>query len=186
MYLYIFILFKYILCINKDSRKIVITFSRADENYPAVQLEVGNTERLGDIIIGYTHADKHHIEPVNPYPKGYKACCDQALEEKENNARPEVANPLDNLDNYDTIFFGYPIWWGEIPMPAYTFIEKLNFAGKTVIPFCTHEGSGNGGTFKKLQNILTGAKFLKGIEIQGNRVDNSKEIVEKWLTAIGF
>ncbi|KAL6604153.1 flavoprotein [Neocallimastix sp. 'constans'] len=170
----------------KDSRKIVITYSRADENYPSVQLEVGNTERLGDMIIEYTHADKHHIEPAKPYPKGYKQCCDQALEEKNQGARPAVANQLENLDNYDTIFFGYPIWWGDLPMPAYTFIEKLNFEGKTVIPFCTHEGSGNSNTFNSLKRKMKGAKFLKGIEIQGNRVDGSKEMVNKWLSAIGF
>jgi len=170
----------------KESRKVVITYSRADENYGVGVVEVGNTERMGDMICAYTKADKYHIEPANPYPKAYKPTCDQALKEKNENARPAVANPLDNLDNYDTIFLGYPIWWGDLPMPAYTFIEKLNFEGKTVIPFCTHEGSGETGTFNNLKNKLTGAKFLRGLAVFGSSVDSSKGKVEKWLSSLGF
>ena len=170
----------------KDSKKLVLTYSRADENYGVGYVEVGNTERMGDMICAYTGAKKYHIEPAVPYPKEYKPTCDQALIEKNEGARPAVANQLNNLDDYDTIFLGYPIWWGNLPMAAFTFIEKLSFEGKTVIPFCTHEGSGENGTFRALKEKLTGAKFLRGLAVYGSSVDSSKNKVEKWLKDLGF
>lgn len=142
------------------NKSIVIYFSRADENYSVGNVEVGNTELLAKEIVRKTGADEFKIEPKAPYPAGYQETVDFATKELENNARPEYNGEID-LSNYDTIFFGYPIWWGDLPMICYTFIENHDFNGKTVIPFNTHEGSGNSGTYEKLKVKIPGAT-LKG------------------------
>ena len=105
----------------------------------------------------------------------------------QQNARPEIIGKVDNFDRYDTIFIGYPIWWGDKPMPVYTFIESYDFNGKTIVPFATHEGSGFMGT----QGMdKTEAKVLKGIGIYGHVAQNDRVQAEKqvseWLKSIGY
>lgn len=139
---------------------------------------------LGDNI------DTFKIDPVKSYPKNYKECTEVATEELNSNARPEFksANSL-NLDNYDTIFIGYPIWWGDVPMIINTFLEKYNFSGKTIIPFCTHEGSGNAGTFTSLKSKMSSSTVnTNGLAIRGTeaRKESSRSTVEKWLKGLGY
>ena len=102
-------------------------------------------------------------------------------------ARPEIVGKVENFEQYDTIFIGYPVWWGDKPMPVYTFIESYDFNGKTIVPFATHEGSGFCGT----QGMeKTGAKVLKGLGIYGHVAQKNKaqadNEVTQWLKGIGY
>ena len=176
-----------------SSKKILIAyFSRADENYNVGNVEVGNTEIMAGFIKDYLgdKADTFKIDPVNPYPADYKKCTEVATEELNSNARPEFknANSLE-LDSYDTIFLGYPIWWGDVPMIINTFLEKYDFSGKTIIPFNTHEGSGNSGTYTKVKNKMKSSTVnTNGLAITGKtaRQESSRETVENWLKGLGY
>ena len=116
---------------NKNTEKtdkiLIAYFSRADENYNVGNVDVGNTEIMAGFIKDYLgdKAETFKIDPVKSYPTNYKECTEVATQELNSNARPEFknANSL-NLDNYDTIFIGYPIWWGDVPMIINTFLEK--------------------------------------------------------------
>ena len=134
---------------KKDSSKaIVVYFSRAGEQYKVGKVEQGNTAALAQMIVKKTGADVFEITPAEDnYPTdSYDALTEYAKKEQADNARPEISGDVENFKDYDTVFLGYPIWWGDMPMIVYSFIESHDFSGKTVIPFCTHEGSGNAGT----------------------------------------
>lgn len=178
---------------TESSKKILIAyFSRPDENYNVGIVEVGNTEIMAGFIKDYLGdtADTFKIDPVKAYPKNYKECTEVATEEKNSNARPEFKNENSlNIDNYDTIFIGYPIWWGDVPMIINTFLEKYNFSGKTIIPFCTHEGSGNAGTFTSLKSKMSSSHVnTDGLAIRGTeaRKESSRSTVENWLKGLGY
>lgn len=136
------------------------------------------------MIANETKGKLFQIETVKPYPDEYKACVDVAKAEKENNARPEVKGDI-KVEDYDVIFLGYPNWWGDMPMAVYTFIEKHRWTGKTVIPFCTHEGSGLSSTEKNIANACKGAEVRKGLAIRGttaqNKPEQAKKAVAQWL-----
>lgn len=99
----------------------------------------------------------------------------------QRNARPEVLNLPDDLDIYDEIYLGYPNYWGTMPMAVYTFLEQYDFTGKTIHPFCTHEGSGLSHTVQDIQKAALGAAVTKGLAIQGSSVDSAKTTLEKWV-----
>ena len=167
------------------SKILVAFFSRADENYGVGYIEKGNTHIIADMIAEEVGADSFEIVRVTPYPKEYKACTDEAQQEKSANARPELTAEVKNFGDYDTVFLGYPNWWGDMPMPVYTFIESYDFSGKTVIPFCTHAGSGLSGTVNTLKSKLNGAAVLDGFAIAGTTAQNdqnkAKSAVLEWL-----
>ena len=177
---------------KKTSKILIAYFSRADENYSVGTVDVGNTEIMAGFIKDYfeNKADTFKIDPVVSYPTNYKECTEYATKEKNSNARPEFknANKL-NMDNYDTIFIGYPIWWGDVPMIINNFLEKYDFSGKTIIPFNTHEGSGNSGTFSSIKNKMPSSKVnTNGLAIRGQdaRKESSRDTVEKWLKGLGY
>ena len=181
---------------NKNTEKtgkiLIAYFSRADENYNVGNVDVGNTEIMAGFIKDYLgdKAEAFKIDPVKAYPTNYKECTEVATQELNSNARPEFknANSL-NLDNYDTIFIGYPIWWGDVPMIINTFLEKYDFSGKTIIPFCTHEGSGNAGTFTSLKSKMSSSTVnTNGLAIRGTeaRKESSRNTVENWLKGLGY
>ena len=177
---------------QNGGRILIAFFSRADENYNVGTVEVGNTEIMAGFMKDYlgNKADTFKIDPVNPYPADYKECTEVATEEKNSNARPEFKNADSiNIDNYDTIFIGYPIWWGDVPMIINTFLEKYDFSGKTIIPFNTHEGSGNSGTFSDIKSKMKSSNVnTNGLAIQGKtaRQESSRSTVENWLKELGF
>ena len=170
---------------ENGSKILVAFFSRAGENYGVGFIEKGNTHIIADMIAEEMNADTFEIVRVTPYPEAYDDCTDEAQEEKTANARPELTAAVENFDDYDIIFLGYPIWWGDMPTPVYTFIENYDFSGKTVIPFCTHAGSGLSGTVRTLQDKLENADVLDGFEIAGttaqNNQDEAKEAVLSWI-----
>lgn len=168
----------------KTEKVLVTFFSRAGENYAVGYIEKGNTHIVAEMIAEETGGTLFHIEPVTPYPEDYTECTQVAKKEKNENARPAVKGDI-KVEDYDVIFIGYPNWWGDMPMAVYTFIEKHDWTGKTVVPFCTHEGSGLSGTERKLKNACQGATVLKGLAIRGNTAQNArtqaKQILTKWL-----
>ena len=164
-----------------DKKSLVVYLSRGDENYNVGTVEVGNTELLARRIIEAIGADEFKIVPVEAYPENYMECVDVATAEKESGARPEYVGDVDIAD-YDVVFLGYPIWWGDLPMIVYSFLEKHDFSGKTVRPFCTHEGSGNAGTFEKLAELLSGATIADGLEMSGSTARSNIGLskAERW------
>ncbi len=165
----------------KNQKSLVIYFSKKDENYTVGYLEKGNTEVIAEYIQELVNADLFQVERKSPYAKDYQTCTLEAKEELENNLRPELLHYLDNIDNYEVIYIGQPVWWDYPPMPMYTQLEKLNWQGKIVMPFTTHEGSGLGHCVSAIQKICVGAEVRDGLAIQGSMVKNAKSEVEKWI-----
>ena len=177
---------------NNNKKILIAFFSRADENYNVGTVSVGNTEIMARYIKEYLgdRADGFKIDPVVSYPTNYKECTEVATKEKNSNARPEFKNAeaLD-LSKYDTILLGYPIWWGDVPMIINTFLEKYDFSGKTIIPFNTHEGSGDAGTYANIKNKMSSSNVnTNGLSIRGAiaREESSKSTVENWLKGLGL
>ena len=170
---------------------LVVYFSHAGENYGVGVIEEGNTARMGKIIAERMEADVFELVPVVPYPEDYDACLEVATEEQRTAARPEYEEEIENWEQYDTVFIGYPIWWGQIPNIVYTFMEAYDFAGKTVIPFNTHEGSGQAHSQKDIEALMPEeATVLQGLAVRGGRAQNDPEgtgaDVAKWLKDIGL
>jgi len=153
---------------NDNGKILVVYFSRTGENYNVGNVEVGNTAMVASYIKDYLNADSFEIVPVEKYPDSYDECTNLASKEKDDNARPQIEGKIENFDSYDTVFVGYPIWWGDLPMIMYTFMEDYDFNGKNVIPFNTHEGSGNAGTYDTIQSKLPNAKVnTNGLALDG-------------------
>ncbi len=124
-------------------KQIVIFYSRADENYFGGKmryLSVGNTEKIARMIAGIRGADLFKIEQKVPYAADYNTCIEEAKKDLKENVRPELVSTLDNMDEYDEIYIGFPNYWGTMPMAVFTFLEQFDWSGKTVHPFVTHEG----------------------------------------------
>lgn len=177
---------------GKDSKVLVAYFSRADENYSVGTIKEGNTAKIAKIIAQKTGADLFEIKTQKPYPKSYKECTDVAMTEKNQNVRPALATDLtqEEIGKYETIFIGYPIWWGDMPMALYTFLESKNLDGKTIIPFCTHEGSGLSGTAGILKAMFKKSTVKDGLAVRGKTAQNDKAASEKavdvWIKKAGF
>ena len=172
-----------------QAKSLVLVFSRADENYSVGYILKGNTMILAEMIAEKTGSDLFEIKPAQKYAADYDTCIDVAKKELNANARPAILEDKD-ISEYDTIFLGYPIWWGDLPMCVYTFIEAHEWNGKKIYPFCTHEGSGIGRTEKNIENAAKGCKVMKGLSIRGATAQNDKSQAEKnvdsWLKSSGF
>lgn len=166
-------------------RTLVAFFSRTGENYGVGNIEKGNTHIIAEMIAEETKGTLFQIEPLKTYPENHRKCTEVAKEEVESKARPAIKGDI-AVEDYDVIYIGYPNWWADMPMPVYTFIEKHNWQGKTVIPFCTHEGSGLSDTENKLKKSCEGATVLKGLAIRGTTAQKSQEQARKtvstWLS----
>lgn len=163
--------------------KLVAFYSRADENYfggAMRQIEVGNTEKIANMIAEMTGADLFKIEQKVPYASDYNTCIAQAKKDLQSHARPELVTMPDSIDQYDEIYLGYPNYWGTMPMAVYTFLEQYDFTGKVIHPFCTHEGSGLSATERDIQKAAKGAEVTKGLAISGSSVDQAKNSVAAW------
>ncbi len=167
------------------TKVLVAYFSRTGENYGVGVIEKGNTEIIAEMIASKTGGDIFRIESVNAYPSGYDDCTKIASEEKKANVRPKLTATVTDFDDYDVIYLGYPIWWSDMPMPVYTFLESYDFSGKTIIPFCTHAGSGLSGTVKSIRTACSGATIRDGFAISGATAQYDRASAEKqvadWL-----
>ena len=174
---------------KSDSKILIVYFSRTGENYNVGNIEVGNTAIMASYMKEYLNADSFEIVPVKKYPDSYDECLKVATKEKEEDARPAIESKLDDISKYDTIFIGYPIWWGEIPQIVYTFMEEYDLSGKNIIPFNTHEGSGDAGTYNTIKNKLSKSNVnTNGLALQGKvaRTDEGKEETINWLKELGY
>ena len=163
---------------------LVIYFSRSGENYFGGQLkniEKGNTEVIAEYIQELAGADLFKVEPAVEYPADYMQCIDVAKKEQQDGARPEIKETLDDISSYDTIYIGFPNWWGTLPMAMFTQLEQLDFSGKTVKPFVTHEGSGFGSSARDIKKLCAGADIKKGLSIPGANVGSAKDLVSAWI-----
>lgn len=175
---------------NMENRKILVAyFSRTGENYGVGNISKGNTCIIADMIAAETGGETFEIKPVKAYPDEYQACVDIARTEKDTDSRPEIQEDI-RIEDYDIIFLGYPNWWGDMPMPVYTFLGKHDWSGKTVIPFCTHEGSGLSGTEDKIRQTCKGATVKSGLAVRGSTAQNSqpeaRKSVESWLKKLNL
>ena len=163
--------------------ELIVYFSRAGENYFSGALRsvpVGNTQCAAELLAGLTGADLFPLEPVQPYSDSYDECIAQAQDDLRRDARPELVRWPEELDQYDTVYLGYPIYWGTIPMPVATFLERSDLSGKTIRPFCTHEGSGMSGTEGKIAQTCPGATVCKGLAIHGSHIEDSRKTIQSW------
>lgn len=165
------------------AKELIAFFSRADENYFGGSyryIDVGNTEVVANMLRDATGADMFRIDPVRPYTKDYDTCIKQAKEDQRCGARPELRSYPESIDGYDTVYLGYPNYWGTMPMPVFTFLERYDFSGKTIRPFCTHEGSGLGNSVSDIRRICPGANIGKGLAVNGSSVKGARKDVERW------
>jgi flavodoxin len=172
------------------NKKVLIAyFSRAGNNYVGgriADLPVGNTEVVAKMIQEMTKGDLFHIEAVNAYPADYTETTEVAQRELHTNARPKLTGHLDNMASYDVIFLGYPNWWGTMPMPVFTFLEEYDLSGKTIVPFCTHEGSGLGHSVSDVKRSCPKSTILEGLAIRGSSVKQAQNEVSEWLHKNGM
>ncbi len=165
---------------------LIAFYSRAGENYfggAHRYITVGNTEKAAEMLAKLTGGELFRIEQAQPYSDDYDKCVAEAREDFRKNARPAVLHLPDSLDTYDEIYLGYPNYCGTMPMAVYTFLEAYDFSGKTIHPFCTHEGSGLSSTERDIQKAAKGAAVTKGIAIHGSHVESAGNALEKWVAS---
>ncbi len=160
---------------NTTPKSLIVYFSHS-----------GNTKKIAQFIQETLNCDSFEVKPAKPYPTDYDTLVNLAREEKNNHFRPELAGTIPNTGNYQTIFVGYPSWWGTMPMPLFTFFEQINCSGKTIVPFTTHEGSRFGQSLRDLQTLCPDAVLLDGFETRGSRSANAKQDVQTWLKTINI
>ena len=167
---------------------LIAFYSRAGENYFAGEyrrIAVGNTEKAAKMLAELTGGTLYKIRQAKPYAEEYQSCIAEAKADLQKKARPEVLELPDDLDAYDEIYLGYPNYWGTMPMAVYTFLEHYDLTGKTIHPFCTHEGGGLTRTVQDVQKAAAGATVTKGLAIRGSSVDEAKDALEKWVKEVG-
>jgi flavodoxin/predicted small lipoprotein YifL len=173
-----------------DSNILVAYFSSAGNiatDEPARgNLGKGNTKHVAELIQAQTGGDLFFIETVEKYPSNYNDAIGAAMQELRADARPALASHVENMDSYDVIFLGYPNWWGTIPRAILSFIEENDFAGKTVIPFCTYEDSGIGRSISDLEKALPNSTFLKEFSVSEHDLPNAEEAIQEWLAELNF
>lgn len=146
----------------------------------------GNTETVANYIHEEIGGDIVKLETVQTYPEDYDELVDYAREEQRDNTRPELERAIENIEQYDTIFLGYPNWWGDMPMPIYSFLDQYYLSNKTIAPFITHGGSGLSGTPANIANEEPDAVVTEGLAINGDDVDDCQDEVNEWLDELNF
>lgn len=147
----------------------------------------GTAKKTAEEIARQTGADLQGIIPKIPYDSNrdhYSVLARLTKKEHDNNARPEIRDKID-ISGYDTIFIGYPMWWYTFPMIIYTLFDELDFSGKTIIPFNTHMGSGDGGTYRTIQELEPDAVVKEGFPVEMSDAEKGQpEAIHKWLERV--
>lgn len=170
-------------------RLLIASFSRRGQNYVSgtiKTLSTGNTEAVAAALAALVGGDRFAIVPFQPYADDYYETARTAQDELRSQARPALAATVENWAEYDTVALGYPNWWGTLPMAVYTFLESYPWRGKTVLPFCTHEGSGLGRSEAEIRRLCPGATVVPGLAIKGSSVLNAEAELRTWLTTLGL
>jgi flavodoxin len=180
------------------SGKILIAYFTQPENTPGVDAvsgssvqisggqKTGNVELVAKMIQEKTGGELFAIKTQNQYPQTHNALTDYAKKELEDRRKPRLATHVPNINEYDIVFIGYPIWWYTLPMAMYSFLDEYDFSGKTIIPFCVHGGSRFADTIKRIAEQEPRAKMLEGFTVSRNSVARSERDVTSWLRKIGF
>ena len=171
------------------AKTLIAFFSRADENYfggAMRYVKVGNTEIVVNEMMDMIEADSFKIEMKEPYSPVYMTCIEEAKEDLRSNARPELTHYPEQIDDYDTVILAYPNYWGTMPMAVYTFLERYDFTGKTILPLCTNEGSGMGSSERDIKKLLPGATVKKGLPVTGSNAQKAGNSVRSWLAGNGL
>lgn len=164
-------------------KTLVVFFSHTGENYGVGNISEGNTHIIAKMIGDATGGTLFEIVPEKDYPHdSYDKVVAIAKQEKADKARPDIKGDV-KVEGYDVVFIGYPNWWGDMPMPVYTFLEKHDWNGKVVVPFCTHEGSGLSSTEKYISESCKGATVAKGLAVRGETAQNNREQARKSVNA---
>jgi flavodoxin len=168
---------------------LIAYYSRKGNNYASgsiADLPVGNTEVAAKMIQKLTGGETFRIDTVKAYPSDYAKTTEVAQQELRQNARPELTDHVGDMSAYDLVFLGYPNWWGTMPMAVFTFLEEYDFSGKTIVPFCTNEGSGMGHSESDIKKLCPRAKVLSGLPIRGGSVQRAEGDIAAWLKAAGI
>lgn len=171
---------------DNKGKTLVVFFSHAGENYSVGNIEVGNTKVVADYISEMTGADQFEIVADKDYDMPYMQLIEVAKQEANNNELPPMVGKLENVDKYDTVFIGGPVWWGTYPQVMFTFFRDYDLNGKTLIPFTTHEGSGLASCVEDVKEAYPNADVKPGFAIYGHEVRSGRNKVEKWLKNLGF
>ncbi len=185
---------------NQETRSLVVYFSmpetddaenmteEEDNSVVVMNGEVlGNTQYMANVIAEHTDSDIFRIEPETPYPTDHETLVDIASEEQEENARPAIDGNIGNLDDYDVIYVGYPIWWSDMPMVLYTFFDEYDLSGKTIVPFGTHGGSGFAGTIDAIAELEPNANVIEdGLTISRDDIEDAESDIIAWVENIGL
>ena len=173
----------------KEHKILIAFFSRSGNNYvdgAILNLKTGNTEVVAGMIRNLTSGYLFKIDPVEVYPDDYTEATEVAKKELRQDARPALKENLAHIDEFDTVILGYPNWWGTMPMAVRTFLESSDFSGKTILPFCTHEGSGMGHSESDIKRLCPGAEVLPGLSIIGGNVRRAEGDIARWLAKLGY
>ena len=165
-------------------KALIAFYSRAGENYfggAYRRIAGGNTEKAAAMLADLTGGELYKIQQARPYSEDYQTCIAEAKANLQRKARPEVRDLLEDLDVYDEIYLGYPNYWGTMPMAVYTFLDHYDFTGKTIRPFCTHEGSGLSDTESDIRRAAPGAAVTKGLAIHGSHVAEAESALARWV-----
>ena len=185
---------------NQEARSLVVYFSMPEtddaenmteeEDNSVVVMDgevLGNTQYMANVIAEHTDSDIFRIEPETPYPTDHETLVDIASEEQEENARPAIDGNIGNLDDYDVIYVGYPIWWSDMPMILYTFFDEYDLSGKTIVPFGTHGGSGFAGTIDAIAELEPNANVIEdGLTISRDDIEDAESDIIVWVENIGL
>lgn len=144
----------------------------------------GNTREIANQIHKSAGGDIFEIQAVKPYPRDYDAVVEQAKQELDSGYKPALKTKMENIKSYDFVFIGYPVWWGTFPAPVKTFLSEYDFSGKTIAPFCTHEGSSLGRSAADIAKLCPKSALLNGAAIRGSVVKTAQNKVSEWLREI--
>lgn len=174
--------------VTDNSKTLIVYFSKRGVNYKQGVIDKGNTEIIAEYIEELTGADVFRIIPEKDYEKidNYDELVELTRIEHENNERPTFQGEISDIEQYETIFIGSPIWWYTFPQVIYTFLDRYDLNGKNIVPFTTHEGSGLADVVDVLRNYYPKAKIVEGLAIRGRDARKSKEKVTEWLNEIGI
>jgi flavodoxin len=145
----------------------------------------GNTRMLANRIHESAGGDMFEILPEKGYPSDYDAAVKQAKEELESDLRPALKAKVKDIGQYDTVFVGYPIWWGTMPMPVFTFLSRYDLSGKTVVPFCTNGGSGLGRSLEDIRKLCSRSNILEGLAVSDGELEDDSAVAG-WLRRLGM
>lgn len=168
----------------ENKKSLIIYFSHTGQNWMKNGLEnidKGNTEIVAEKIQALTGADMFKVETVKEYPFDYYDCCAVAKQELKDDARPKLVRSIESISEYDTIYIGTPIWYGHVAMAIFSAIEGLDFSGKNIKLFVTHEGSGLGNCPDDIAKLCATGNIKRAIAIRGSSASESDDIIKEWV-----